>query len=81
MEPIPDERPSHYDQLAGTRPTAETTVAWSPQASTRYRPRNVMFTYELARRLEAAGVTATVLYPGVTRTAFAAEGTQSGQRG
>lgn len=34
---------------------------------------NVMFTYELARRLEATGVTATVLHPGVTRTAFSAE--------
>jgi retinol dehydrogenase-14 len=34
---------------------------------------NVMFTYELARRLAGAGVTATVLHPGVTRTAFGAE--------
>jgi retinol dehydrogenase 14 len=34
---------------------------------------NVMFTYELARRLEDTGVTATVLHPGVTRTAFGAE--------
>ena len=34
---------------------------------------NVMFTYELARRLEGTGVTATVLHPGVTRTAFGAE--------
>jgi retinol dehydrogenase-14 len=34
---------------------------------------NVMFTYELARRLEGTGVTATVLHPGVVRTAFAAE--------
>jgi len=32
-----------------------------------------MFTYELARRLEGTGVTATVLHPGVTRTAFGAE--------
>ncbi len=30
---------------------------------------NVMFTYELARRLEGTGVTATALHPGVTRTA------------
>ena len=30
---------------------------------------NVMFTYELARRLAGTGVTATVLHPGVTRTA------------
>jgi retinol dehydrogenase-14 len=34
---------------------------------------NVMFTYELARRLAGTGVTATVLHPGVTRTAFGAE--------
>ncbi|HEX2756492.1 MAG TPA: SDR family oxidoreductase [Candidatus Limnocylindrales bacterium] len=34
---------------------------------------NVMFTYELARRLEGSGVTATVLHPGVTSTAFSAE--------
>jgi len=34
---------------------------------------NVMFTYELARRLEGTGVTATVVHPGVVRTAFAAE--------
>jgi retinol dehydrogenase 14 len=34
---------------------------------------NVLFTYELARRLDGTGVTATVLHPGVTRTAFGAE--------
>ncbi|MEW2331602.1 SDR family oxidoreductase [Micromonospora chersina] len=34
---------------------------------------NVMFTYELARRLAGVGVTATVLHPGVVRTAFGAE--------
>jgi NAD(P)-dependent dehydrogenase (short-subunit alcohol dehydrogenase family) len=34
---------------------------------------NVMFTYELARRLEGSGVTANVLHPGVVRTAFGAE--------
>ena len=34
---------------------------------------NVMFTYELARRLGGTGVTATVLHPGVTRTGFGAE--------
>ena len=32
-----------------------------------------MFTYELARRLKGSGVTATVLHPGVVRTAFGAE--------
>src|SRR5438552_7898071 len=34
---------------------------------------NVVFTYELARRLAGTGVTATVLHPGVVRTAFGAE--------
>ena len=34
---------------------------------------NVMFTYELARRLEGTGVTATALHPGMTSTAFSAE--------
>ena len=34
---------------------------------------NVVFTYELARRLEGTGVTATVLHPGVVRTDFATE--------
>ncbi len=32
-----------------------------------------MFTYELARRLEGTGVTATVVHPGVVRTSFGAE--------
>ena len=35
---------------------------------------NVLFTYELARRLEGTGVTANVLHPGVVRTAFGAGG-------
>jgi NAD(P)-dependent dehydrogenase (short-subunit alcohol dehydrogenase family) len=39
---------------------------------------NVMFTYELARRLEGTGVTATTLHPGVTNTAFGAEDTARG---
>jgi NAD(P)-dependent dehydrogenase (short-subunit alcohol dehydrogenase family) len=34
---------------------------------------NVLFTYELARRLGDRGVTANVLHPGVVRTAFGAE--------
>jgi retinol dehydrogenase 14 len=34
---------------------------------------NVMFTYELARRLSGTGVTATALHPGMTNTAFSAE--------
>jgi retinol dehydrogenase 14 len=34
---------------------------------------NVMFTYELARRLEGTGVTATVAHPGVVATSFGAD--------
>ncbi len=34
---------------------------------------NVMFTYELARRLEGTGVTSTALHPGLTNTAFSGE--------
>jgi NAD(P)-dependent dehydrogenase (short-subunit alcohol dehydrogenase family) len=41
---------------------------------------NVMFTYELAKRLEGTGVTATVLHPGMTSTGFGAEDTARGWR-
>ena len=34
---------------------------------------NLLFTYELARRLQGSGVTANALHPGVVRTAFGAE--------
>jgi NAD(P)-dependent dehydrogenase (short-subunit alcohol dehydrogenase family) len=34
---------------------------------------NVMFTYQLARRLEGTGVTATALHPGMTNTSFSTE--------
>ena len=34
---------------------------------------NIAFTYELARRLEGTGVTATVLHPGLVRTALGEE--------
>lgn len=34
---------------------------------------NVMFTYELARRIDGSGVTANALHPGMTSTAFSAE--------
>lgn len=34
---------------------------------------NVIFAFELARRLEGTGVTSTVLHPGVVRTSFGAE--------
>src|SRR6266511_4131779 len=35
---------------------------------------NVMFTYELARRTEGTGVTATCVHPGVVRTSFGSGG-------
>jgi retinol dehydrogenase-14 len=41
---------------------------------------NVLFTYELARRLRAKTVTANALHPGVVRTAFGAEDPASVQR-
>jgi NAD(P)-dependent dehydrogenase (short-subunit alcohol dehydrogenase family) len=41
---------------------------------------NVLFTYELARRLEGSGVTANVLHPGVVRTGFGAEDPGTVQR-
>ncbi len=43
------------------------------QAYNQSKLANVMFTYELARRLDGSGVTATVLHPGLTSTNFSAE--------
>jgi retinol dehydrogenase-14 len=53
-----------FDDLQGER-------AYSGQrAYNQSKLANVMFTYELARRLAGTGVTATAAHPGVTRTAF-----------
>lgn len=41
---------------------------WSAYA--RSKLANVLFTYELARRLEGSGVTANTLHPGIVRTGF-----------
>ncbi len=56
-----------FDDLQGARGYS------GQQAYNQSKLANVMFTYALARRLEGSGVTATVLHPGVVRTAFAAE--------
>jgi retinol dehydrogenase 14 len=57
----------NFDDLQGAR-------GYSGQrAYSQSKLANVMFSYELARRLDGTGVTATVLHPGVVRTGFAAE--------
>jgi retinol dehydrogenase 14 len=56
-----------FDDLQGAR-------AYSGQrAYSQSKLANVMFTNELARRIEGTGVTATSLHPGVVRTNFGAE--------
>jgi NAD(P)-dependent dehydrogenase (short-subunit alcohol dehydrogenase family) len=56
-----------FDDLMGER-------KYSGQAAyNQSKLANVMFTYELARRLAGTGVTATALHPGMTNTAFSAE--------
>jgi NAD(P)-dependent dehydrogenase (short-subunit alcohol dehydrogenase family) len=55
----------HFDDLQLER-------RYSPmRAYSQSKLANVLFTYELARRLEDAGVTANALHPGVVRTGFA----------
>jgi retinol dehydrogenase-14 len=56
-----------FDDLMGERKYS------GQQAYNQSKLANVMFTYELARRLDGSGVTATVLHPGVTSTGFGAE--------
>ena len=56
-----------FDDLQGARKYS------GQRAYNQSKLANVMFTYELARRLDGTGVTATVLHPGVTRTDFGAE--------
>ena len=57
-----------FDDLQGERGYA------GQRAYNQSKLANVMFTYELARRLEGTGVTANVLHPGVVRTGFGAGG-------
>jgi len=56
-----------FDDLQGERNYA------GQRAYSQSKLANVMFTYELARRLDGTGVTATVLHPGVVRTSFGAD--------
>ena len=56
-----------FDDLQGTKTYS------GQRAYPQSKLANVMFTYELARRLSGTGVTATVLHPGVVRTGFGAE--------
>ncbi len=56
-----------FDDLMGERKYS------GQRAYSQSKLANVMFTYELAKRLGGTGVTATVLHPGVTRTAFGTE--------
>jgi NAD(P)-dependent dehydrogenase (short-subunit alcohol dehydrogenase family) len=56
-----------FDDLQGER-------SWSGQrAYNQSKLANVVFTYELARRLQGTGVTATVLHPGIVRSGFGLE--------
>ena len=56
-----------FDDLQGERDYS------GQRAYSQSKLANVMFTYELSRRLDGTGVTATVLHPGVVRTSFGAE--------
>lgn len=56
-----------FDDLQGTRNYS------GQRAYSQSKLANVMFTLELARRLEGTGVTATCLHPGVVRTNFGSE--------
>jgi retinol dehydrogenase 14 len=48
--------------------------SWSGQrAYNQSKLANVLFTYELARRLQGTGITATVLHPGIVRSGFGVE--------
>jgi retinol dehydrogenase 14 len=56
-----------FDDLQGERSYS------GARAYSQSKLANVLFTYELARRLPASSVTANALHPGLTRTAFGAE--------
>jgi retinol dehydrogenase-14 len=63
-----------FDDLGGER-------AYSGmKAYSQSKLANILFTYELARRLAGSGVTANALHPGMARTGFGAEDSGSLQR-
>jgi retinol dehydrogenase 14 len=57
-----------FDDLMG----AQMYDGWKAYAQSKLA--NILFTYELARRLEGTGVTANCLHPGLVGTAFASRG-------
>jgi len=63
-----------FDDLQGERSYS------GARAYSQSKLANVLFTYELARRLPASSVTANALHPGLTRTAFGAEDPAGVQR-
>jgi NAD(P)-dependent dehydrogenase (short-subunit alcohol dehydrogenase family) len=63
-----------FDDLQGDRSYSGST------AYNQSKLANVLFTYELARRLRASAVTANALHPGVVRTSFGAEDPRGIQR-
>jgi retinol dehydrogenase 14 len=63
-----------FDDLQGDR-------SWSgARAYNQSKLANVLFTYELARRLPATSITANALHPGMVRTSFGAEDPAGVQR-
>jgi len=57
-----------FDDLSGERRFS----GWAAYSQSKLA--NILFTSELAKRLEGTGVTATCLHPGVVRTGFARKG-------
>lgn len=64
---------AHKKATGFTLTDLELEQGWSPKrAYATSKLANILFTYELARRLEGSGVTANCLHPGVVRTGLLA---------